>query len=68
MAKATSRYGHGSRPSGRDSVIEGERHRFDDEALASLGIAAIAPVTWLWLLACGLGFWLALASVVLRLV
>ena len=50
-----------------ERVAEHERQRVEQEAYAPEGIAAIAPATWLWLLASGLAFWLAVAESVMWL-
>jgi len=49
-------------------VTEHERQRVEQQAYAPEGIAAITPVTWLWLLASGFAFWLAVVESVVWLV
>jgi hypothetical protein len=48
-------------------VTKHEQRRVEQEAYAPEGIAAITPVTWLWLLASGLAFWLAVVESVVWL-
>jgi hypothetical protein len=48
-------------------VIEQQR-RAEYDTYEPEGIAAIAPVTWLWLLASGFAFWLAVVESVVWLV
>ncbi len=49
-------------------MTEYEHQRVEQDAYATEGIAAITPVTWLWLLASGLAFWLAVVESVVWLV
>jgi len=49
-------------------VTEHERQRVEQGGYAPEGIAAITPVTWLWLLASGFAFWLAVVESVVWLV
>jgi hypothetical protein len=48
-------------------VTDNQRRRIEQEAYAPEGIAAITPATWLWLLASGLAFWLAVIQSVVWL-
>jgi hypothetical protein len=54
-------------PSREGQVIEQQR-RAEYDTYEPEGIAAIAPVTWLWLLASGFAFWLAVVESVVWLV
>ena len=49
-------------------MTEHGHQRVEQEAYAPEGIAAITPVTWLWLLVSGLAFWLAVVESVVWLV
>jgi len=68
VPKETTAVAHAGVRAEEGQVTEHERSQVGHDLYAPEGLAAIHPITWLWLLASGLAFWLGVVEAVVWLV